>query len=169
MHQVAIMPSTVCCQSVNNLFPCIKLPSCHQQSVVNLSTTCFHYVYNLFHAPTMSAGGSKNLYLKPSMFPQVIGGAQGVADKIVGNQPKESTYSQSGGPWNWLFPRTKQAVKNVLPDLSELPAAATNTDNRDNRNLGPNEVGKDLLGGLPNASKADTAAPGVWRLSRCVD
>jgi hypothetical protein len=116
-------------------------------------------------APRTASFEPKTSESDAANYAQVIRGAQGVADKIVGNQPKESTYSQSGGPWNWLFPRTKQAVKNVLPDLSELPAAATNTDNRDNRNLGPNEVGKDLLGGLPNASKTDTAAPGATRLS----
>ncbi len=52
-------------------------------------------------------------------------------------------------------------AKDVLPDLSELPSSVpTNTANREIRNLGPNEVGKDLLKSLPNASSADTADPG---------
>eukprot|EP00884_Botryococcus_braunii_P015556 jgi/Botrbrau1/2684/Bobra.0203s0027.2 len=99
----------------------------------------------------------------------VTGAAQGLADKAVGNQPKESTYSTKGGPWNWLFPKT--GLNSILPVLSDLAELAdgrnseiqspvpTNTANRDNLNLGPNEVGKDLIQSLPNASPTDAASP----------
>lgn len=103
---------------------------------------------------------------------QVTGSAQGVADKIVGNQPKESTYSTKGGFWNWFFPKTGlNSILPVLPDLAELAdgrnsevesPVPTNTTNRDNRNLGPNEVGKDLIQSLPNASPTDAASPGEF-------
>lgn len=101
---------------------------------------------------------------------QVIGSAQGLADKAVGNQPKESQYSTKGGPWNWLFPKTGlNSMLPVLPDLAVLAddrnseiqsPVPTDTANRDNRNLGPNEVGKDLIRSLPNASPTDAASPG---------
>jgi hypothetical protein len=53
-------------------------------------------------------------------------------------------------------------AKNALPDLSELPSPVpSDTANRDNRNLGPNEIGKGLLKNLPNASPIDSATPGT--------
>lgn len=53
-------------------------------------------------------------------------------------------------------------AKNALPDLSELLSPLpTNSANRDNRNLGLNEIGKDVLKNLPNASQIDAATPGM--------
>lgn len=47
------------------------------------------------------------------------------------------------------------------PRNSEITSTIpTNTTNRDNRNLGPNEVGQDFIRSLPYASETDAAAPG---------
>jgi hypothetical protein len=106
---------------------------------------------NFFSSGLLYCIPSTDCILKCGCYWQV-GKGQGQDSGVSGSQ-----LSGSGDPWKDLGNK----VKNTLPDLSELPSAATNTSNRDNKNLGPNEVGKDLLGGLPNASKTDTAAPGA--------